>query len=61
MQNKNETNENVNKVVAEFFKSKPLAKQNNNHRRRPFHHKNESKSDKEPPTDKKAVETQSYQ
>ncbi len=32
MQNNNETNENVNKVVAEFFKKKPLQKNNDNKR-----------------------------
>ena len=47
MQNK-ETNENVSKVVAEFFKSKPLAKHNGNHNRRPFHNnKNNDSSVKE--------------
>jgi cell fate regulator YaaT (PSP1 superfamily) len=34
MQNNNETNENVSKVVAEFFKKKPLKQ---NHRNRPYH------------------------
>lgn len=34
MQNNNETNDNVNKVVAEFFKKKPLQK--SNYKRRPY-------------------------
>lgn len=63
MQNKNETNENVNKVVAEFFKSKPLAKQNNNHKRRPFHQRNDAntsqKADVEASVNENAKQTQS--
>lgn len=39
MQNNNETNENVSKVVAEFFKKKPIKQNNRNRPHHPYHHK----------------------